>query len=251
MRRGAVGRGDSLVVASDFANGVTRVTLRRPGTLPYADALALQRSLIGRMRRDPMCPEQLILLEHTPVVTIGRSSRRNNLRAGPDVLLREKIEVRTTNRGGDVTYHGPGQLVGYPLLRLTQRDLFARTYMRKLEQLVIETLATYNIVGERDERCTGVWTQGRKICAIGIALTSRRISWHGFALNVAMNLARFDLIVPCGIPDAGVTSLESELGGAPPMAEVMEQIARSFEKVFECRLERLSNHPAPAEAPAR
>lgn len=250
MRRGAPGRGDSFVVASDFANGATRVTLRRPGTLGYADGLALQCRLIDRMRREPTYNEQLILLEHTPVVTIGRSARQNNLRAGADVLRREGIEVYPTNRGGDITYHGPGQLVAYPLLRLTRRDLFARTYMRSLEQLVIETLATYNIAGERDERYTGVWTRGRKICAIGIALTGRRISWHGFALNVATNLHHFELIVPCGIPDAGVTSLEAELGSAPPMEEVMNRIGRSFEKVFECRLELSSDQPAPAEASA-
>ena len=249
MRRGAAGGGDSFVVVSDFPNELTRVTLRRPGTLSYAEGLALQRRLIGRMQQDPLCSEQLILLEHTPVVTIGRSARKNNLRAGVDVFRRERIQVYPTNRGGDITYHGPGQLVAYPLLRLTERDLFARSYMRALEQLVIETLATYNIVGERDERYTGVWTGGRKICAVGIALTGKRISWHGFALNVTTDLDHFKLIVPCGIPDAAVTSLKVALAGAPPMEEVMERIERSFEKVFQCRLERSISQPAQAPAP--
>ena len=223
----------------------TVVTLRRLGTVPYAEALALQRRIVQQMRDDPSHPEHLLLLEHPPVFTIGRSARANHLLAGADRLRREGIEVHPTNRGGDITYHGPGQLVAYPLLRLDRRGRGPRAYLRQLEQVVIEALAAYNIESGRSERFTGVWTCEKKICAIGIAVT-RWVSWHGFALNVTTNLNHFALIVPCGIADAGVTSIEQELGRPVAMEEVMKRVERAFEKVFECRLQVPAvTHPEP------
>ena len=212
------------------------VTLRRLGVVPYAEALALQRRIVGEMRDDPGRPEHLLLLEHPPVFTIGRSAKGNHLLASAERLRREGIEVHPTNRGGDITYHGPGQLVAYPLLRLDRRGLGVHAYLRQLEQVVIEALAAYNIGSDRSERYTGVWTRGKKICAIGVAVT-RWISWHGFALNVTTNLDHFALIVPCGIADADVTSIERELGRAAPMEEASQRVERAFEKVFECRLQ--------------
>jgi len=215
--------------------GGAQAVVRRLGLVPYAEALTFQRKLVNRLADDEGCPEQLLLLEHPAVFTIGRSSKRNNILVDSETLRREGIEVHFTNRGGDITYHGPGQLVAYPITRVGQHGGSIRGFLRALEDVVIRVLAAYNIRGERDARHTGVWAGGAKICAMGMAV-NRWITWHGLAFNVNMDLRHFDLIVPCGIEGKSVTSLENELGAAVDFAEVMCRFEEAYEEILECRL---------------
>lgn len=172
----------------------------------------------------------LLLVEHDPpVITISaRKTARQHLVATPDMLARAGVEVCETDRGGDITYHGPGQLVVYPILDLNTLGLRLHGYMRLLEQVVIDTLARFGIEGHRDEAATGVWVGDSKICAMGVRV-SRWVTMHGLALNVTTNLDHFDLIVPCGLVGRGVTSMARELGEAcPSMDEVKEALASCF-----------------------
>src|SRR5271170_1038068 len=213
--------------------------LRRVG---YSEALELQRQLV-ELRYQERIGNTLLLLEHPPVLTLGRNSQRENILAGDELLARRGVEVHEINRGGDVTYHGPGQLVGYPIidLRSFSPRLGAVDYVRKLEEVLIRVCASYGAVTERVSKRTGVWTlpggsiPEKKIAAIGVHI-SRGITSHGFALNVTPDLRDFDLIVPCGISDRAVTSLESEApaGSKPPtMENAINAVARHFGRVFE------------------
>jgi lipoyl(octanoyl) transferase len=207
----------------------------------YEDGLELQRQFV-EARRAGAAPDTLLLLEHPPVITLGRGARPENVLAAPEALEAMGVQLFPTDRGGDVTYHGPGQVVGYPLLHLGAGRQDVRRYVRGLEEVVIRTLAHHGVIGVRLPDWPGVWVQPsrrggpRKICAIGVHL-SRWYTRHGFALNVGTDLSHFELIVPCGISSAGVTSLEAELGRAVPVAEVLGQLARSFGEVFECPIE--------------
>ncbi len=184
------------------------------GVVPYGEALELQRALAGDRIAGRLPGDTLLLLEHPPVVTLGRGTRAASLPLAPELLRRRGIEVFEIERGGDVTYHGPGQLVGYPIFDLggsgLRRDL--HWFLRQLEASLIEALAAFGITGERREGYTGVWTGGgaRKIASIGIHVR-QWVTWHGFALNVTTDLSAFDLIVPCGIPDVVMTSMAGEL----------------------------------------
>jgi len=203
------------------------------GRIEYQQAFALQQDLVRR-RRDGRIPDQLLLLEHPHVITMGRNGRPDNILAGEDVLARAGISVCHTDRGGDVTYHGPGQVVGYPILDLRdwRRDVTA--YVRGLEQVIIDALAEFGLRAGREPRMTGVWVKGRKIAAIGVHL-SRWVTSHGFALNVDTDLSYFHYIVPCGLTRA-VTSMSRE--GAPAgRGEVVEALARHFGRVFACQME--------------
>jgi lipoyl(octanoyl) transferase len=190
-----------------------RLDVLHLGLVPYGAALERQRTLAedriaGRLARDT-----LLLLEHPPVVTLGRGTRGTSLPVAPELLRRRGIEVFEIERGGDVTYHGPGQLVGYPIFDLggegLRRDL--HWFLRQLEAALIEALGAFGIAGGRREGYTGVWTAGgRKIASIGIHVR-QWVTWHGFALNVTTDLSPFDLIVPCGIPDVVMTSVAGEL----------------------------------------
>jgi lipoyl(octanoyl) transferase len=211
--------------------------VRRLGLVDYDAALGLQQRLVED-RRAGRISDTLLLLQHPPVITLGVKTRgqRANVVATADTLSRAGVVVRDTGRGGDVTYHGPGQLVGYPIfdLRPNRRDV--HRYVRDLERVLIEALADFGIEGRRVAGLTGVWVGDpggeAKIAAIGVRI-SRWITSHGFALNVGTDLTHFDLIVPCGIVDRGVTSLERVLGRSVEMADVEDSMIRAFERVFE------------------
>ena len=182
----------------------------------------------------------LLFCEHPHVYTLGKSGHENNLLINESELKHAEAVFYKINRGGDITYHGPGQLVGYPILDLDYFFNDVHQYMRYLEEVIIKTLAHFNIKGERIEGLTGVWLDAgtihaRKICAMGVRL-SRWVTMHGFAFNVNANLSYFNNIVPCGITDKKVTSLDKELGIKPNMDEVKSLVRKYFSEVFECDL---------------
>jgi lipoyl(octanoyl) transferase len=189
---------------------VSRLDVVLAGRLPYRDALAWQRTL-ARQRIERTQPHDvLLLLEHEPVITVGRGGHRAHL------LATDEIDVVEVERGGDVTYHGPGQLVGYPIIDLTGYRQDLHWYLRTLEQALIDALGELGIPGDRVPGYTGVWTRGggRKIASIGVHV-KQWVTWHGFALNVSTDLAAFDRIVPCGISGVTMTSIERERGTQP------------------------------------
>lgn len=207
--------------------------VRRLGRVPYAEALALQRSLVED-RRAGVIGDTLLLLEHPHVLTLGvrGDGGRGHILASADVLAARGIEVHETGRGGDITYHGPGQLVGYPIIDLNPGRRDVHRYVRDLETVLIRTAADYGIQAGRVEGLTGVWVGDDKVAAIGVRI-ARWVTSHGFALNVSTNLDHFKLIVPCGIADRGVTSLERLLGRGVEMAEVENRIIEHFRNVFD------------------
>ena len=202
--------------------------VRRLGRVDYTEALALQTHLVEE-RRAGRIGDTLLLLEHPPVITLGAKTRgrRANIVASAETLAREGVEVIEAGRGGDVTYHGPGQLVGYPILDLRPDRCDVHRYVRDLESALIEAVRTLGVSATRVPGLTGVWAgpAGReaKLAAIGVRI-SRWITSHGFALNVGTDLRHFDLIVPCGIVDRGVTSLERLLGRPVPMSDVEDAV---------------------------
>ncbi len=220
---------------------MTTVTHHRLGRVEYADGLELMRQF-QEARRANLVNDTLLTLEHPPVLTMGRGAKPLNIIAPKAVLDGLGVAVFETDRGGDVTYHGPGQLVGYPLLHLPPGRQDVRKYVRDIEETIIRTLADFEIEGTRFEQWPGVWLASsraggpRKICAIGVHL-SRWYTRHGFALNVAPSLSHFELIVPCGIKEAGVTSMAVELGHPVSFAGVETRIAFHFGEVFEASIE--------------
>jgi lipoyl(octanoyl) transferase len=205
------------------------------GVVPYADALELQRDLVEQ-RRAGTIPDKLLLLEHPPVITLGVKTRndRSHVVASANTLEEEGVEVFETGRGGDVTYHGPGQLVGYPILDLRPDRCDVHRYVRDLEEVLIRTAAAFGVAAGRAQGLTGVWVGDEKLAAIGVRI-ARWITSHGFALNVSTNLSHFGLIVPCGIADKGVTSLERLVDRAVPMESVESAIVEAFCSVFDRR----------------
>jgi lipoyl(octanoyl) transferase len=216
----------------DAGRAVRRIEVRRLGRVPYAEGLKLQQQLVEQ-RRAGEVGDQLLLLEHPPVITLGVKSRndRSHVVATPDALEAEGVEIFETGRGGDVTYHGPGQLVGYPILDLKPDRCDVHRYVRDIEQVMIQTAAAFGIVATRLPGLTGAWVGGEKLAAIGVRI-ARWITSHGFALNVNTSLDHFDFIVPCGITDHGVTSLQKLLGHPVPMREVEDAIEAAFREVF-------------------
>jgi lipoyl(octanoyl) transferase len=217
------------------------------GTVDYATALQLQRSLV-ELRKGGDVGDVLLLLEHTPVITLGRNAKREHVLASEARLAEAGVEVFECDRGGDVTYHGPGQLVGYPIfdLRGFQPTIGAVEFVRRLEEVLIHTCADLDVAAERVAGMTGVWTgptsprrhgdtervrEQAKIAAIGVHI-SRGVTSHGFALNVNTELAYFDLIVPCGLAARPMTSMAKDLGRAVAMEEVAQAVARHFGRVF-------------------
>src|SRR6188474_969641 len=178
--------------------------------MPYGPALELQRDIARRVidREIPM--DVLLLVEHPPVVTLGRTSKGANLLASPALLAAQGVELFEVERGGDVTFHGPGQLVGYPIIDLKRHRQDLHWYLRQVEEALIRALDTFGIPGERQAGYTGVWTQNRKIASIGVHARDW-VTWHGFALNVSTDLTYFDFIVPCGIDGVTMTSIAKEL----------------------------------------
>jgi lipoyl(octanoyl) transferase len=212
---------------------VRSLEVRRLGLLPYADGLALQRSLVDD-RRAGTVGDLLLLVEHPHVLTLGvrGDGGRSHILAAPDALTTLGVEVQETGRGGDVTYHGPGQIVGYPIVDLKPDRCDVHRYVRDLEEVVIRTAGDYGIEAGRVEGLTGVWVGREKLAAIGVRI-ARWITSHGFALNVTTNLEFFNLIVPCGIEGCGVTSLERLLGRAVDLGEVEGRLVSHFCSVFE------------------
>ena len=202
--------------------------VRELGRVDYAAALALQRGLVAQ-RKAGLVGDQLLLLEHPHTITMGRNGHAENLLAREDVLARAGIAFHWTDRGGDVTYHGPGQLVGYPILDLRQWKRDVGAYVRSIEQVLIDTLAGFGIAAGRIPKLTGVWVDGRKIAAIGVHI-SRWVTSHGFALNVSTDLSYFQYIVPCGLARP-VTSM-AQLGVRATLGEVSHRLAGHFERVF-------------------
>lgn len=208
------------------------LAVRNLGTVDYQSALDLQRDLVEQRKRGEI-PDQLLLLEHPHVITLGAKSRsdRSNVLASDAALAEQGIALFETGRGGDVTYHGPGQLVGYPIIDLKPDRCDVHRYVRDLEEALIRAVADFGIAARRIEGLTGIWTEDDKLAAIGVRI-SRWVTSHGFALNVATDLSRFELIVPCGIADKGVTSMEALLGHPVAMDEVREAVALRFVEIF-------------------
>jgi lipoyl(octanoyl) transferase len=205
------------------------------GLMRYADALERQNEFV-ELRKSAAISDQLLIVEHPHVVTMGRNGHHENVLAAPDILARSGIDFFETDRGGDVTYHGPGQIVGYPILDLREWKRDVHQYVRAIEQVIIDSLAGFGIESWREAGATGVWTSEGKIAAIGVHI-SRWVTSHGFALNVDTDLNYFRYIVPCGLtrPVASMRSLGCQAG----RAEVVAALIQNFGKVFERRMETL------------
>ena len=215
------------------------------GKMEYRQAWDLQEELL---RQNILCKTEgketthhLLFVEHPPVYTLGKSGKREHVLIGEDEMRKRQIEFYQTNRGGDITYHGPGQLVGYPIFDLERFYTDIGRYLRELEEVIILTLANYGLKAERSKGETGVWLdpdipgRARKICAMGVRC-SRWVTMHGFALNIKTDLSYFGHIVPCGIVDKSVTSLEQELGYPPDENEVKQRVKKNFEAIFDIQL---------------
>ncbi|NJP11723.1 MAG: lipoyl(octanoyl) transferase LipB [Leptolyngbyaceae cyanobacterium RU_5_1] len=205
--------------------------LYTPGLMPYATAWEWQRSLVAERKANPELEDVLLLLQHPPVYTLGQGADSKFLKFNPAQSEREVVRIE---RGGEVTYHAPGQLVGYPILNLNYYRNDLHWYLRLLEEVLIRVLGKYGLAGSRIPGMTGVWIEGRKVAAIGIKV-SQWITMHGFALNVCPDLRGFDDIVPCGIPNKPVGSLEQFVRGIE-LEEVQQQVAIAFSEIFDINL---------------
>lgn len=223
--------------------------IRPSGLVPYAEANAAMHELAeARLRGDDV--DTLILLEHPPVYTAGRTSRDEHVVWTEDRMRAAGAELHFIDRGGSLTFHGPGQLVGYPIVDMGSRPE-ALGYVRKLEEVVILSGADIGVPLHRSEVQTGVWSGDRKVCAIGVRLMRMRVSLHGFAVNCTTDLSWFDAIVPCGLANEGVTSLSEVAGRHVTIEEMAPIVARRFEEVFDIRLDRVTGDwPTPLASTA-
>jgi lipoyl(octanoyl) transferase len=201
------------------------------GLADYKDTWELQKDLMDKRVKNEI-PDTLLLLEHPHTYTLGKVADKSNLIGNHDYLKKHDIKVYDIDRGGDITYHGPGQVVGYPIIDLKDWKMDTHLYLRSLEEVIIKVLIDYNIQSGRKEEYTGVWLGERKICAMGIKV-SRWVTMHGFAFNVNTDLSFFNGIIPCGITDKEVTSLENELNKVIKLNEVHQKIINNFKTVFE------------------
>ena len=211
-----------------------RCDLHRLHLVTYENGMKLQQKLVEMRQRDEIA-DQLLLLEHPPVITLGRGGDETNLLAAPSHLAAEGVRFYETTRGGDITYHGPGQIVGYPILHLGEGKRDVRKYVTSLEEVLIRTVAEYGITAQRVEGKRGIWVGNDKIAAIGVRI-ARWVTSHGWALNVSTNLDHFRLITPCGLAGTGVTSIERETGRRVAIDEVRDVLAANFAEVFERQL---------------
>jgi lipoyl(octanoyl) transferase len=207
------------------------LAVHRLGRVPYAPTLALQERLL-EARVAGEIGDTLLLLEHEPVITLGRSAKQENVLLSTELLAQRGVEVHEIGRGGDVTYHGPGQLVAYPILDLKPDRRDVRKYVSGLEQVMIDVAASYGLSAGRIAGLNGTWIDNRKLGAVGVRI-SRWVTMHGLALNVSTKLDAFDLIVPCGIRDKQVTSLQQELGREVPIPEVEDALVERFAAVYD------------------
>ncbi len=222
-----------------------RCAIEQLGVVPYATALELQHERVAQ-RKAGEIPDTLLLLEHPHVSTLGRNARRENLLFSRERLAALGAEVFETDRGGDVTYHGPGQLVGYPILDLTAHRRDLAWYMRSLEEVFIRVAADFGVEAGRLPKCPGAWVGDAKLVAMGVHV-SRWVTSHGFAFNVSTDLGYFEHIVPCGLRDKGVTSLEELLGRPVAMGSVLAHVVKHFGAVF--GLDMVASRPAMAKTP--
>jgi lipoyl(octanoyl) transferase len=227
----------------DVSDHIGELLVAELGTLPYATALDLQRDIARRRISGEIDEDVLLLVEHPPVVTLGRTAKASNLIASSQLLAAQGVELFEVERGGDVTFHGPGQLVGYPIIDLKRHRQDLHWYLRQVEQALIDAVAEFGLVGGRVEKYTGVWvgeiagagTGNRKIASIGVHARDW-VTWHGFALNVNTDLRYFDLIVPCGISDVTMTSVARELtAGSVDMRAVSAAVVRAMGTAFGLR----------------
>jgi lipoyl(octanoyl) transferase len=211
-------------------------TVRHLGLVDYQTGLDLQKELVEQ-RKQGLIPDQLLLLEHPHVITLGARNHNasSNVLETPEALALKGVALFETGRGGDVTYHGPGQLVGYPILELQADRRDVHRYVRDLEEVLIQAVSDFGITASRIPGLTGIWVGDQKLAAIGVRI-SRWVTSHGFALNVSTDLSHFGLIVPCGIADKGVTSMQRILGRPVPMAEVAAAVETRFKCVFSSSL---------------
>ncbi len=224
------------------------ISILQLGTLDYATALRLQEKLVA-LRKEAGIGDVVLLLEHTPVITLGRNAQAKNILASPGLLAQRGVEIFECNRGGDVTFHGPGQLVAYPIFDLrgfpsdssTRKSLGVVEYVRRLEEVLIRTCADFKIPAKRIAGLTGVWTDSdAKIAALGVHI-SRAVTSHGIALNVNTDLSFFNLIIPCGIESKPVTSMQKELSRKIPLQDVAHALSRNFGSVFASQILWLDN----------
>jgi len=208
---------------------------RRLGTVDYAEAHRLQQELQAK-RMEGVIDDTVLLLEHPPVLTLGRSAKAQHVLVSRQDLEARGISVHEVGRGGDVTYHGPGQLVAYPIIDLKPNRRDVRKYVWSLEETMIRTCADFGLSAGRVEGLNGAWVEDRKIGAVGVRI-SKWVTMHGLALNADSDLRQFDLIVPCGISDRGVTSISAELGRAVTVAELVEPLARHFAELYGAEIE--------------
>ncbi len=210
--------------------------IKLDGLTDYGAALELQRELAAARVGKELADDLLLLLEHPRVITLGRGASTANISATPALLSEYGVDVHEIERGGDVTYHGPGQLVGYPIIDLTGHKQDLHWYLRQLEEVLIRALQILGVTGGRVPGYTGVWVDDRKIASIGVHVT-RWITYHGFALNVTTDLRDFELIVPCGIEAVKMTSIEKESGRPLELDEVADRVAEMFAEVFDLSIE--------------
>lgn len=209
---------------------MNKIELIETGVSDYHQMWDLQKDLFNQVM-EKRNKNFLILTEHHPVITIGKTGSFKNLTASQDYLKSNGIDVIEIDRGGDITFHGPGQIIGYPILNLALFRKDVHWYLRNLEETIIHTLNYFNLQAIRLPGLTGVWINENKICAIGVKVT-RWVTMHGFALNVSTDLNYFNHIIPCGIKDRGITSLSKEVGNIVEVKDVINTLSRSFEKVF-------------------
>jgi len=212
-----------------------KVKLIDLGRMPYGNALVLQREYVDK-RIAGEIGDTLLLVEHDPVITLGRSADSSNILASKDALERFGIEIYEIERGGDVTYHGPGQQVGYPILNIRELGMNLHEYLRNLEEIMIATLARFGLKGERISGLTGVFVDSAKVVAIGIAVR-KWVTFHGFAFNVNPEMRHFQMIVPCGITDHSVGSLSGCLGEEKTLSDLRIPLIASFEEVFSVEID--------------
>lgn len=202
------------------------------GHAPYGPTLELQKQLVEKVKKNRDSRAYCIFVEHDPpVITVGRGGSEENVLLSPQMLESQGFELFRSSRGGDVTYHGPGQIVGYPIFPVDLLGKDVHRFLRDIEEVIIRVIAGYGIQGDRKEGLTGVWVGNEKVAATGIAMT-KWVSWHGFALNVCPNLSHFQTIVPCGIRDKGVTSLKELLGHDVSLPDIKEALKKSMIDIF-------------------
>ena len=228
---------------------MARLDVVHLGLRSYGEILELQRAVARARIAGDVDQDVLLLVEHLPVVTLGRTARAANLVATPELLAARGVERFDVERGGDVTFHGPGQLVGYPIIDLAGHKKDLHWYLRQLEAALIAALAQWHIPAERTIGLTGVWTAGRKIASIGVH-AREWVTWHGFALNVSVDLSYFDLMMPCGISGVVMTSMARETGARIPLGEVATAAAAALGDVFSLQVSERSEQEMKADMKA-